>query len=60
MGCACWVGAAEEVMIGLVGAALGRTTARAGVEEPELLDLKRKDFVDPFRKALLLGEGEGQ
>ena len=28
--------------------------------EAELLDLERKDFVDPFRKAFLLCEGEGE
>ena len=55
-----WVGAAEEVVVGFICATLRRTTTRARYEEPKLLDLKRKDFVDPFREALLLGKGEGQ
>ena len=60
MGSVDWVGAAEEVVVGFVRATLQRTAAQARFEELELLDLKQKDLIDPFCKALLLGKGEGQ
>ena len=55
-----WVGAAEEVVVCFVSATLRWTPGGVRFLEAELLNLERKDFVDPFRKAFLLCEGEGE
>jgi hypothetical protein len=52
------MGATEKVVVRFVGATLGWTAAGPRLVEAELLDLEREDFVNPFREALLFGEGE--
>jgi hypothetical protein len=55
-----WVGAAKEMVVRFVSATLRWTPWGVRFLEAELLNLERKDFVDPFRKAFLLREGEGE
>ena len=53
MGRAGWVWATEEVVVGLVGATLRGTVARARLLEAILLYLERQDLVYPFSESFL-------
>jgi hypothetical protein len=60
MGGTGWTRATEKVMVCFIGTALRGTTACTRLVKSKLLNLKRKNFVDPFGESFLLCKGEGE